>query len=85
MKIFKKIENMIKTCLLPQKMFYATKSEIKYNNEDINETIKNENNESNQNNINLNFISDKRKSACISFQKEINLFKKTVSYGFKLP
>jgi hypothetical protein len=68
-----KLEQMIKTCLLPQKMFYATKSEIKYNNEDINETIKNENNESNQNNINLNFISDKRKSACISFQKENNL------------
>ena len=69
-----KLEQMIKTCLLPQKMFYAKKEEIQYNNEEYNyleESIKNIKSESNQDNINTKIISDKRKSSTtLLIQKE---------------
>ena len=69
---FQILEKMIKTCLLPQEMFYAKKSEI-YNNErdlTLDDLIRNKNNE----NINSNNI-DKRKSTGYLFQQKNKLIK----------
>ena len=72
---FQNLEKMIKTCLLPQEMFYAKKTDIiNYNNEEdvsIDDLInKKENN--NDNNDKNNTI-DKRKSAGNLFQQKNKL------------
>ena len=73
---FQNMEKMIKTCLLPQEMFYAKKSEIiKYNNEEdasLDDLIKNKKDETNSNKDNNNLI-DKRKSTGYLFQQKNKL------------
>ena len=74
---FQNLEKMIKTCLLPQEMFYAKSSEIqKYNNEDdvtLDDLIKNKKDENSNNNKDNNNILDKRKSTGYLFQQKNKL------------
>ena len=73
---FKNFEKMIKTCLLPQEMFYGKKTEIINNAEDVtfDDLIKDKKEEkNNENNIDKNNVIDKRKSTGYLFQQKNKL------------
>ena len=76
-KNFINLEKMLKTCLLPQEMFYAKKTDVKnLNNEEdftLDDLIKNKTEEKNDEDTNNNNILDKRKSTGYLFQQKNKL------------
>ena len=76
-KNFLNLEKMLKTCLLPQEMFYAKKTDIKnLNNEEdftLDDLIKNKPEEKNDKDNTNNNILDKRKSTGFLFQQKNKL------------
>ena len=78
---FEKLEKMIKTCLLPQEMFYGKITEMNNDNNEDNNPIdelikkkKDDNKNNNNDDDNNNNLIDKRKSTGFLFQKN-NLIK----------
>ena len=74
-EFFQNLQKMIKTCLLPQEMFYAKISEINNENASLDELIQNKKVENNKDTINnsSNNILDKRKSTGFLFQQKNKL------------